>query len=96
MSVSGRSAVADIAQRLAEALQSLGGPVGVVEQSLDPAQVEAVLLELPDQPQLRQVLGAVVADTGSDLGRGEQPRAWWARMLRTDIPDSAASCSIVS
>ena len=42
------------------------------------------------------MLGPVVADPGADLGRVEQPARLVGAVFRTDIPDWAASCSIVS
>ena len=62
-------------QDLAQAEQLLGAPVGLLEQTLDRPQVEAVGLHLADETQPREVLGAVVADPFAHLrcaaaGRG--------------------------
>src|ERR1019366_4015861 len=48
---------------------------------LDPAEVEALLLELADQPQLSDVRGAVIAHPQAHLGRGQQPTG----LMGTDV-----------
>ena len=58
--------------RVAQAEQPLGQPVGSAQQPLDRGEVEAVGLQVEDQPQPRHVVGAVVADARAHLGRGQQ------------------------
>ena len=65
----------------AQAQQPLGEAVRAAEQPLDGREVEAVGLQVEDQPQSRDVLGAVVADPGPDLRRGKQP----ARVVVADV-----------
>ena len=67
--------------RAAQPEQALGEPVRAAEQPLDGGEVEAVGLQVEDQPQPRDVLGAVVADARSDLGRRQQP----ARVVVADV-----------
>src|SRR5262249_37371877 len=68
-------------QRLLERQQALGRALLVLEQALDPVQVEPVVLELANQPQLCDVLGTVIADAHPDLRRVEQP----ARLVSPDV-----------
>ena len=61
------------------------------------AEVEAVVLEVADQPQLRDVLGPVVADPRAHLGRRRAGRAPGGRGCCAPTSRTrAASCSIVS
>ena len=69
------------AQRPLEGEELLGGAGALLEQALDPLQVEALGLKLLDQPQPGDVLGAVVADAVADLGGGEQA----AGAVRADV-----------
>ena len=70
-------------ERVLEPLQAVGGPLGAVKQPLDPAEIEPLALKILDQPQLRDVIGAVVADAQPHLGRRQQP----PRLVRTDVAD---------
>ena len=48
-----------------------------------PLELQALLLELLDQPQALDVLGAVEAGAAADLGRRQQP----ARVVRAHVAD---------
>ena len=67
---------------VAQPEQPLGQAVRSAEQPLDRGEVEAVGLQVEDQAQARDVVGAVVADARAHLGRGQQP----ARVVVADVP----------
>ena len=71
----------EVVERAPDREELLGGADALVEQALDPLQVEPVGLQLLDHPQPRQVLRPVVADPVADLGRGQQP----PRAVRADV-----------
>lgn len=76
-------------EHAAQRQQVLGAAAGLLDQALDPAQVEALGLQRPDKAQARDVLGVVVADPLSHLGRRQQP----ARLVGADVAHRhAAPC----
>jgi hypothetical protein len=77
----GRLLAARRRERLLEHEQPLGGAVAVLEQPLDAGEVEALVLELSDLLQLRDVVWPVVADPHPHLRRVEQP----ARLVGADV-----------
>ena len=69
---SGVSGSNGVVTACAQAEQPLGQAVRAAQQPLDRGEVEAVGLQVEDQPQPRDVLGAVVADARAHLRRGQQ------------------------
>ena len=69
------------AERVLEAQHLLARPAGAVEQAADEVEVEAVGLQLLDELEPRDVVGAVVARAPAHLGRRQQP----ARLVRADV-----------
>ena len=62
-------------------------PCGVLEQPLDPLEVEPLGLQLGDQAQpARGARGRSSRCGRAPRAAGSSPRAWCSRMLRTDIP----------
>ena len=68
-------------ERVLEAQHLLARSARAVEQAADEVEVEAVGLQLLDELQPRDVVGAVVARAPAHLGRGQQP----ARLVRADV-----------
>ena len=67
--------------RLAQADEAIGVRPVLADQARDRAELEALGLHLLDQPQAGDVLGAVVAGAGADLGRRQQA----ARLVVADV-----------
>ena len=84
--ISGRSSSNGASIARAKSSASCEEPLDALDEVLDRGEVEAVALQLLDQPQARDVLGPVVAGAGADLGRRQQP----ARLVRADVADRHA------